>query len=616
MNKTIWKIILSSVLFYILSLQFQFSHPAFKNGFQKILWLQIGIGFLPYLVSSSFGRISIVVFGLCLTRFSPISNMQPDLIFSGGFFIGGIFGIFYRELRFQKEVRKLEYSNILIFIAFLLFLLQERFLIYYNFPYLNGFAIQELMYNLHISSKEAFALSMDSSFSLVFPLLFLFFDLNIAEKLKDDYLKGFFIVILIQIAVISVQKLYDIHFLSESTNLSLEVNRQPGLFRDSGSSSFILPCLFFILLLDNFFKKRIYELILLIPMIAILYTQGRAYALAFFFSLFLILLYRFYSQSRKLILQIFFLISGMLLLCLGFNLFELKEVLMKIDSPRVFLNSVAFEYGLKNPLFGNGIGNFVVTLKDPSLKIFQSNPIIDNPGSFFSGIFFEVGIVGIILILLLMRLTFVEVNIFRIGILLPGFLIGYQIVHPDSAFLVLLLIFGFQANKALTKSEKITISFFFLLLVVNLILKFNFKADLFEFQKSQINQNQLLIYEKNKNIDSIHYHIFKGRLIWKLKEASKFTITGFLDSSTSRKTLTQNWIFLDSNKNILLKKTILLKKNQYSQFTFNLPDKGSFVIVEEVKSILETFEDIPFCIPVKNFTELNELISFEAENYK
>jgi hypothetical protein len=354
----------------------------------------------------------------------------------------------------------------------------------------------------------------------------------------------------------------------------------------------------------------------MIPMTAVLFTQGRAYALAFFFSLFLLLLYRFYSERRKLILQMFILVSTMFILCLSFNLFEIKEVLMKIDSPRVFLNSVAFEYGLKNPLFGNGIGNFVITLKDPSLKIFQSTPIIDNPGSFFSGIFFEVGIIGVILTLLLMQLKYVEDNSFRIAILLPGFLVGYQIVHPDSAFLVLILIFGFQKSQALTKSEKIMICFFALLIVVNLILKFYSRAELFEFQKLRINQNQLLSYEKNKNLDPIQYHIFKGKLIWKLKEASKYTITGFLDSSTSRKTLTQNWIFLDSKKNILLKKTILLRKNQYSEFTFNLSEAGSFLIVEEVKSILETFEDTPFCIPVNNFTELNELISYEAANYK
>jgi hypothetical protein len=46
--------------------------------------------------------------------------------------------------------------------------------------------------------------------------------------------------------------------------------------------------------------------------------------------------------------------------------------LLALDSQRYYFNLAAWKVFLQNPFFGDGVGSFIVNLKDPTLGLFYS----------------------------------------------------------------------------------------------------------------------------------------------------------------------------------------------------------------------------------------------------
>ena len=300
------KILLLSLLTlvgYYWILAFRFCHPYPKTEFFTVIGIQFGISFIPYLFNSGWGRIITIISGLTMVRLGPILGIQSQLITLMGVFLGGVFGNlilnfiqYYRskksELNFENNSMSLElFNSNLLLILFLVILTLDRFLIYFNAPYFNGFGILETMFVPGVSSKEAFALSMESICNLLFPLLFFYAEQisnSDKEKIIKDFRAGVLIGLFIQFIILFLQIYWNENLFAENTNLSLEAHRVMGLFRDSGSSTWIIPILCFFCyedILEN--KKLIYSSLLGLILIQLLIApyQGRGFWLIFFFGL-------------------------------------------------------------------------------------------------------------------------------------------------------------------------------------------------------------------------------------------------------------------------------------------------------------------------------------------
>ncbi len=277
---------LSTILFcffvsYYWTKIFHFSHPFPKDEFFGILFLQFAFGFLPNFFSRKTGRILTVVGAMILVRLSSFAGTGFDISTLNGLFFGAICGISFREVvleflgRRDSQVstkesdffRKLMATNPppsdkkkifldiqFAIILFLMALTLERFLTYFNAPFLKGFGILETMYLPDISSKSAFSLSMKTIDSLIFPLLYFFCEERTSPQTSPPYshwLVGVSIGLTINIVALFSQNFHSMKIFSANSNESLIANRAMGLFRDSGSSSWIIPTLL------SFFSWRV-----------------------------------------------------------------------------------------------------------------------------------------------------------------------------------------------------------------------------------------------------------------------------------------------------------------------------------------------------------------------
>jgi hypothetical protein len=509
----------------------------------------------------------------------------------------------------------------------------------FNAPYLKGFGILETMYVKGVSSKEAFALSMETITHLLFPLLY-FYSEELREEdkpeIRNDWKLGAFIALGINIGIMLLQIFWNRNFLATNTNLSLEANRVMGLFRDSGSSTWIVPILCFLFCKDLFLKKKYFPLFLIIAIQFIIAPyQGRGFWLLLLVGI-AFLLYSIWKENREMIpivnrfwvmatFSLFLIILYQIPRTTDSTFDKLLQIpikftsmvqagdnpLLAVDSQRYYFNLAAWKVFLQNPLFGDGVGSFIVNLKDPTLGLFIPENKIDNP-SLLMGILSEIGIVGLILIMLYVVVTVsIRENILLLILFLLSLSFGYHIVQPDGGFVVLLVLFiGFKERIKADVDYKIRITM--IVLIVFILLHSVFQAirqdRLPEFRKAKLNSFQLLAYEQNRGDVKNQYHIFKGKTIWTLAGADGIELDAFLDNSTSKKTLRQKWTVLDKNRKPISDLEITIEKNKSNLNLFRIPDNGYYLQVEELdeKGKLQIYGDVPFCVPVIHFTEKNE----------
>lgn len=652
------RILLLSLLTFIgyyWILIFRFCHPFPKNEFFTVIGIQFGASFTPYLISRRYGRIMTIISALIFVRIGPISGIQYAFVTLMGVFWGGVAGNlireFYERYKIKKE-SKLEirevynifpFSPNFLLILFLITLTLERFLIYFNAPFLNGFGILETMYVKNVSSKEAYALSMEIITNLLFPILYCYSEEiggEKKEKILKDWTIGIAIGIGIQFCIMLIQIFYDGKFLAENTNLAIEFNRKMGLFRDSSSSTWIIPIVCFL-----FYKYFIREgkiryipiLSLILIQVVVGIFQGRGFWVIFLLGIIFLLLIVWRETNLRIsnknifILAVMFCVFILLLYLIpkspdsGFGKFLLipsyiikflqtgDTSVLKFDPYRYYLNLGGWNLFLDNPSWGTGVGSFIVNLKDETLKIYMPGEWFDNP-SFFIGFISEVGIMGLIYVVFawLIHIPWKN-NVFLIILLIPALSFGYHIVQPDGAFVILLLlIIGFGITKVKWNGywiTQITPLVILLLLLINTGRRIYTEFKLPEFRKEKMGSYQLLAYDPNKVNGDKRYHVFKGKTIWILAGANGIELDVFLDNSTSKKNLRQKWTLLDRNRNFISGMEITLKKNEADLNLLRIPNNAYYLQVEELDEIGKTkvYGDVPFCISTSHFNEKNEL---------
>ena len=260
-------------------------------------------------------------------------------------------------------------------------------------------------------------------------------------------------------------------------------------------------------------------------------------------------------------------------------------------------------------MFGNGIGSHILNLKDTNLKIYTPENKIDNP-SFYFGVISEIGIMGVIILILYTLNRFqIKKNILLALFLLPAFSIGYHIVHPDGAFVILLIWtiwFGLELGKSKWTLVFNLVIFFILLLFFGNTISQVLRQEKFpEFRKENIHSYQLSAYEWNKE----KYHVFKGKVIWRLGKLKKIDLKVFLDNSTSKQTLKQKWTFLDKNRQSIREFEITVTKEIQNSIQIEKPKDSYYLQVEELNESGKTqfYGDVPFCIPSKTFSKMNRI---------
>ena len=669
-----------SLIGYYFTLFFRFCHPFPKSEFYITLGIQFAMPFVFYIISPRLGRIMTVTCALLLVRVAAIFGIQSPFITLMGVFLGGVFGNFIREIITYFRIRKSNLQNtytgylpllknpLFLLISFLLILTLDRFLILFNAPYLKSFGILETMYVKGVSSKEAFAISMETITHLLFPLLY-FYSEELREedktKFRNDWKLGALIGLGIHFGIMLLQIFWNRNFLATNTNLSLEANRVMGLFRDSGSSTWIVPVLCFIFYKSlpekditgswslTFINRKISsktrskdllakkKYFLLLPIIAIQFIlapyQGRGFWLLLLVGI-VFLLYSIWKENRERIPNInrfwvlatfgLFLIilyqiprttgstfDKLLLIPIKFtSMVQAKEnPFLAVDSQRYYFNLAAWKVFLQNPFFGDGVGSFVVNLKDPTLGLFIPENKIDNP-SFFMGILSEIGIVGLTLITLYVVVTVsIRENILLLILLILSLSFGYHVVQPDSGFVILLVLFiGFKEKIKADVDYRLRITMIIQIsfIVFHSVFQVIRQDRLPEFRQAKLNAYQLLAYEQNRGKANNPYHIFKGKTIWALAGADGIELDAFLDNSTSKKTLRQKWTVLGKNQKPITDLEITIEKNKSNLNLFRIPDNGYYLQVEELdeNGKPQHYGDVPFCIPVIHFTEKNEFL--------
>ncbi|MBP7282886.1 MAG: hypothetical protein KBA66_14990 [Leptospiraceae bacterium] len=650
--KKIFLLSLLTLVGYYWILFFRFCHPYPKKEFFTVIGIQFGISFIVYIFSHRWGRIITIISGLTLVRVGAILGIENQFVTLMGVFWGAITGILFRELYTfyknrnsnQSEEFISSFSGNLLLVLFLILITAERFITYFNAPYFNGFGILETMYVKGVSSKEAFALSTESITHILFPLLY-FYSEEIAAKnrveKKKDWRLGILFGLGIQFFILLLQILWDRNFFAENTNLSLEANRVMGLFRDSGSSTWIVPILCFLFYEDLLSVKKF----LYFPLISFIllegsigFYQGRGYWLLFLLSiLFLgILTWKKNNLRFRMVNSIALVaVFGIIMIILYFipkdpnsslgRLFLIPVRLIDFlktgnlsallfDPHRFYFNLGAWKVFMENPFWGSGFGSFIVNLKDPSLQLYTPENKIDNP-SFYLGLISEVGILGVILITLSLFVNSSFRNKGMILILLfVAFSFGYHIVQPDSGFVVVFIwiyFFGIQeeANEYKPHFAIKYFSFFLLFLfLLNIIVTIFRAPNIAVFRKEKLESFQLLAYFPNKIEGGNRYHIFKGKTIWVLTQTNGIELDVFLDNSTSKNSLRQKWSLLDKNKIPIFELEITAYKNKSDYNLIRIPNNAYYLQVEELDEQGKSrfFGDIPFCIPTTHFSDKNE----------
>ncbi len=652
--KKIFLLGLLTLVGYYWILFYRFCHPFPKLEIFTVIGIQFGITFVSYIISPRLGRIMVIICGLTLVRLAPILGMQSPIITLMGVFLGGVFGNFTRETIACYRNRKSNLRNtdtgylplltnpLFILIIFFLILTLDRVLIYFNAPYLKGFGILETMYVKGVSSKEAFALSMETITHLLFPLLYFYSEhlrSEDKEEISKDFKLGILIGIGIQFGIMLLQVFWDRNYLADNTNLSLEANRVMGLFRDSGSATWILPVLCFIFYKDIFLNKIDYFLFagLIVSQLIVAPYQGRGFWLLFLLGLIFIGII-IWNQNRErlpsysnyyamgiiclFVITLYFIPKSpdstlSRLLSIPTKVISLtmarENPILAFDPHRYYFNLSAWKVFLENPFFGSGIGSFIVNLKDPTLDLFIPDNKIDNP-SFFLGVLSEVGLLGVILLSLYIAIALsIRENLFLFVLLILALSFGYHVVQPDGGFAILLILsVGFKENADGDEKYKlrITMSILILLFLIHTVVQVVQQGRVPEFRQVKLGSYQLLAYEVNRGEANNRYHIFKGKTIWILAGADGIELDAFLDNSTSKKTLRQKWTVLDKNRKPISDLEIIIEKNESNLNLFRIPDNGYYLQVEELdeKGKPQHYGDVPFCIPVIHFTEKNEFL--------
>lgn len=671
-------IFLGSICFFLGKLH-NFANPVPSDQYYAVFFFQFLLVFIGYSISFRLGRVLLITGVFLLSRLSSFAYPNSNILVVGGFFTGGVMGLAFKIYidysnisPFVRSIhdrftftRGLEYRGVSFiyfpFIFFLSVLLIDRYINFFHFPLLTGTEIQDYFYFPNEPSRSLYSLSANIIIPMLYALIYFYAEersfYNYNQGAFRDFGEGILYAFAIQSIVIFIQTFISLDFLAQGTNNAPLLGRATGLFRDAGSATWMYPLLLIYSLhyavkeLNISHPKHILFLSLFLLFLGGIlgYRQGRAYNLILFFSF---VLFHIKNLKRyKNNLGIFQTIAYVFLLIwattVGFYFFakftnegKLWSLitsfsigdsslarLLNLDPARTYLNEVALRVFSENPFLGGGIAGVTVSLKNPNFSISNPNGIVDGPGSLYTGLLADVGILGTTVVLLWVGLQiYWRSHLSFILYLIVPMLFGYHISHPDGAVFILLLIGPLHRLKIIPdKRSKIVslsiilISLLFFIKPISTILNEKkvplFREDINSFyQISYLYKNKevnsvLLYPDLKEDIEKkILYHSFKGKLIWKIKNKGKLKSCAFLGDETGLETTRMRWTYFDEKFDERGHEDMSISRYDTSS-TITIPESASFVRLEELNSA-----DFPmnrgtiFNIRAECFSEKNEFL--------
>ncbi|WP_411821533.1 O-antigen ligase family protein [Leptospira sp. 'Mane'] len=647
-----------SYLFFAL---YRFAYPVPKNWYFPGFLLQFAISFSAQMYSRKSGRIITAAAAILISRLTWIA--EPELPFhltdTIGLFLGAILGIWLREvllvLSGRSEVALPKQSDLLVtgwflrnplslgqgsvflqtpfyFLYLLLVLVLCSYFAGFGFSFLEGLGSPEFFYYPKISSREYLSLPILILASVGFPLLYFFaeerFATNTSKEAIAKHLSfGILIGFLIQLTIILIQEFYSAGFLSAGSNLSVSAGRMPGLFVDSGSSSWLVPVIasYFILSYyqkykltkENFCRIIIAFLIIIVSIIGI--KQAKAFWVIWFGFLFVSAIIAITSAFIRSNIKLWIVRSVLFLslplfgigILFGFSklkspeplvslgtryisfqseLFRSKDLgaLRELDETRYDLLKISLENFKRKTWFGNGLASLPMELKNPNREgtKLKSN-LIDLPPNFFISILTDLGIFGTMIFLGLVGLFVWERNNYiNISLLFLPFLFGMQVQHCDGAFIALFLLFYPLGSIAVANQMKRNSTWFrYTVLILSIGLPLHYLI-LFsgDFIKSgtgaDFRKNELGFYQTqatrfasgNEREDEFHGKIWE----WKLSKESARR-SGTFSFRTKDENLQIELIWLNLEKRLLLKTLANPAPNGYYIWRGTFPPGAEFV---------------------------------------
>ena len=410
-----------------------------------------------------------------------------------GLSVGMILRSFYKGIQ-RHELPLFKINPAIIFLTtFVLILIFRAFCDYYSPYVLLGYPLQDLEVGPGVSSNYAFHLSLTIALNILAPGLFLLSAFGEEYETKkgrvEQIFHGFLFSICLNLIVVAGQ-LFGIIRLYAGSAYSLEANRVPGLFSDSGASSAIFPLLFYFLYI--YFSQKIVNLkkgyisdnfrhyfLMAFFLAAVVFfgkTQGRGYYLTLLIPLILAFLHLKNSieNSKKKSEFIFYFLfivivsfALFLLIKLGrFPAFDrhsiefsklythysngnIKNIFEAFDFGRTHLFLAGWEIIKEYPWLGSGLNSFMV--ETARLRQFDPTIPVDSSVNFYLGILGDTGIIGVIFIFIFCVYYAAEIiaalkenqhPVFLFILMLPiylavPFLYGYHIIHPEVCVLLL-----------------------------------------------------------------------------------------------------------------------------------------------------------------------------------
>jgi hypothetical protein len=367
------------------------------------------------------------------------------------------------------------------FVFFISILSIERMLAYFPWSFKTGISFAEGFYIPNLSYREAFGLSWNYWDNLI-PVVWYFFTEERCTRDLDNpakhWLLGLTIAFVVQIIFVLDQTYFINTMGMVATGESVKSLRVAGLFKDSGSASWMLPSIAFYLTWKVVEKRGIWRessrRLILFSILIFTGVAGLKLGKTFWFIYIVgILGFIFYFISKKikhpnLYIQkslqasalIFVILFGFSIIWFGENqkkilslsnasivlknLVEGKD-LSSIDPNRTILMKASLDLWKEGKFFGQGLGSMVVHLKNPksSINIRHPEGFVDSPANFYLGWIGETGILGTFVLIFYIALkVYLSKNAKYLIILVIPFMTGYQITHSDGAFLALFFIFG------------------------------------------------------------------------------------------------------------------------------------------------------------------------------
>lgn len=501
-------LLFTAILTILIIVGYRYSFPYPLTEYSGLFLLLFSFGFFPRLFSDRWGRAMVVIGAIILSRVGSFGNILttiPEWTTLHPLFLGASFGILVREFYFNpgedRGRRILRRQNHIFpwknpelgILGFLAILILERFLSYHPWSWESGILLTEGFYFESISYRQAFQLSW-MVFDTTVPVIWYFVlewglggfmgkgEADGKNKSSSNnnptryWITGLGVAFSIQMLILFIQTWIQPSAFMQDTNMSVLAGRPAGLFRDSGSASWMFPTMALFLMHSvrkmemglSHSLKIIYTIAILTGTFLAGWQLGRAFWFILLPSLFAIgmfLLWKKEIHAPKWLSMVYKLLILVSILLVFFSIFwfggnqtkipalhragiELRSLsegtsLEEIESRRVLLMKASWELFSSSPLFGTGWGAMITHLKDPNSQV-QSKPLdgfVDSPPNFFLGLLGEVGILGFLVVgFYILVSIYIRKNGISLCLLILPLLTGYQIVHPDGGFFLLFLV--------------------------------------------------------------------------------------------------------------------------------------------------------------------------------